>query len=116
MEANYPKISEYFTNERLHYWVLSKEVLNVVDFKYEDDETYSKVLPLQFKKLRSIHFCKSCESHFKTTCQCLKKSNSRGNYSYKNIVFCDVQDKLDITSVNQSINERLMQNKTFLGF
>ena len=116
MESNYPKHLEYFKNETIHYWVLTKEVLNVVDFRYDDDEPYAKALPLQFKKLRSIHFCKSCESHFKTTCQCLKKSNSRGNYSYNNIVFCDVQDKLDITSVNQSINETLMNNKTFLGF
>ena len=33
MEANYPKISEYFTNERLHYWVLSKEDLKVYNVK-----------------------------------------------------------------------------------
>ena len=77
-----------------------------------------KWVPMNFKKLRAIKYCKSCETHFKRQCACLSKSVPSG-YSPNETYFVDVDNGTDIqskSSLNQLIYNSMGLPKTFIGF
>tara|TARA_R100000655_G_scaffold43575_2_gene79976 strand:- start:4909 stop:6522 length:1614 start_codon:yes stop_codon:yes gene_type:complete len=89
------------------YFVLRNEVLHIHDL-----EMY---VPLNFGKgFRQIHFCKSCNEHYKRRCKCLNKSRPSG-HSPNQVYFCDVEKGFDVNSI-KSLNHLTTNTKTFLGF
>ena len=104
------------------YYVMKKETIHVVDMDTNDLWSH-RVLPLNFKSLRSIHFCKGCETHYKTRCSCLNKSeSSKHGHQTSHTYFVDVDNGIDISSPTSFNYKRTrvqgngVERKTFIGF